>query len=194
MINEDSGVIGEVEKPSVFGMIMNPKEQLEKIRNNPKSLMPVLIVTAVTFIGILLLYYSFTVPPELFEELSEQELQLALNVGKITLIVAGLIGPIFGITLASLIYFLVAKMIRSEVSFKQMFSMFAHLNIIGAIGSIIHGLAVLLIPGINREISITSLESIVNAGGILGAVLNVVRFFEFCNNRKRKRLKFKSLG
>src|SRR5690625_6561621 len=82
MINEDSGVIGEVEKPSVFGMIMNPKEQLEKIRNNPKSLMPVLIVTAVTFIGILLLYYSFTVPPELFEELSEQELQLALNVDR----------------------------------------------------------------------------------------------------------------
>src|SRR5690625_6833533 len=69
-------------------------------------------------------------------------------------------------------------MIRSEVSFKQMFSMFAHLNIIGAIGSIIHGLAVLLIPGINQEISITSLESIVNAGGILGAVLNSVEIFE----------------
>src|SRR5690625_7202087 len=68
-------------------------------------------------------------------------------------------------------------MIRSEVSFKQMFSMFAHLNIIGAIGSIIHGLAVLLIPGINQEISITSLESIVNCGGILGAVLNSVEHF-----------------
>src|SRR5690625_8007442 len=128
MINEDSGVIGEVEKPSVFGMIMNPKEQLEKIRNNPKSLMPVLIVTAVTFIGILLLSYSFTVPPELFEELSEQELQLALNFGKSTLIVAGLIGAILGITHASLIYILVTKLIRSVGSFKQMFSMYGNLS------------------------------------------------------------------
>src|SRR5690625_404661 len=177
MTNDVIGETGEVGKPSVFGMIMNPREQFAKIRTNPISIIAILIVTGITFGSALILYYNFALPPELMEGLGEQEIQMIVTVGKITSIFVGLVGPIFGITLASLIYFLAAKIVKSSVSFKQMFSMFAHINIIGAIASIVNAIVFLFIPYLDPNIVITSLESIVEAGGILGAILNSIEIF-----------------
>lgn len=167
----------QVENPSVFGLVLNPKEQFEKIKANPKSVLAVIIVTIVTFIGILFMYFNFSIPEELSEGFSEQELQLMVNAGKITLLIGGILGPIFGITIASLVYFVVAKMIKSSVSFKQMFSMFAHVNIIGAIGSIVHGLTIMLLPKMDLNVSVTSLGSIIEIEGMVGAVLDSIDIF-----------------
>src|SRR5690625_2387524 len=165
------------ETPSIFRMIMDAKEQFEKIRANPKSLIAVIVVTVVTFIDILFMYFNFSVLEELSKGFSEQEIQLMVNVGKTTLLIGGILGPIFGITVASLIYFVVAKLIKSTVSFKQMFSMFAHVNIIGAIGSIVHGLVIMFLPSMDPNVSVTSLGSIINVEGIVGAILQSIDIF-----------------
>ena len=44
-----------VEKPSLIGMIMNPTVQFERIRENPKILVAILIVTFLTVIGMLMM-------------------------------------------------------------------------------------------------------------------------------------------
>src|SRR5690625_4282193 len=112
-LSEEDEKIG---KPSIFNILINPKDEFKKIKLHPTSFIAILIVTAITLIGTLLIYYSSDTSLEFAEELSEQEEQIASIIGMGIVFVGGLLGPIIAITLASLVYFLVAKMIQSTVS------------------------------------------------------------------------------
>ena len=50
----------------------------------------------------------------------------------ITMIITGLFTPIFGVLIATVIYLIIAKIARSEVSFKQLFSMNTYIMMISA--------------------------------------------------------------
>lgn len=175
-LNEHS--VESTGNPSVFGIITTPREQFEKIIHQPKFLIAILIVTLFTFIGALLTLFNFTLPADIIAELGGgEEAELVLLISKVTLIIAGIVGPIFGILLSTAIYFIIVKILKSEITFKQTFSMFSHISIISAIGALFQGIIMLVVPNLPADTVVTSLGSLVDAGPMLNAVLNSIELF-----------------
>lgn len=167
-----------VEKPSIFGMIMNPTDQFNRIRENPKIIVPLLIVTVLTAIGMALMFQSmdFANEPEL-AGMSEEELMVVTLISQISFVVVGIFTPVFMVLLSTVIFIIIAKIVRSEVSFKQLFSMNTYIFLISALSMIVNGLAFLLVNGGDPEILLTSLNSIIGATGVLGAFLSSIEVF-----------------
>ena len=112
-----------VEKPSLIGMIMNPTVQFERIRENPKILVAILIVTFLTVIGMLMMSSGMELPtddPEL-AGMGEEELMVIAMISQVSFVIVGLFTPIFTIFISTVVLLIIAKIVRSEVSFKQLF-------------------------------------------------------------------------
>src|SRR5690625_4142289 len=167
-----------LEKPSLFGMIMNPKEQFERIRENPKIIVALILVTVITTIGLLLMVNGtdFADENELVG-LSEEEIMMVTLIGHIAFVAVGVFTPVIAILISSIIYIIVAKVTHSDVSFKQLFSMNTYVFIISAISFVINGFAFLAVGNSNPDLLFTSLNSIINAEGPLGALLNNIEVF-----------------
>src|SRR5690625_171541 len=175
-LNEHS--VESTGNPSVFGIITTPREQFEKIIHQPKFLIAILIVTLFTFIGALLTLFNFTLPADIIAEIGGgEEAELVLLISKVTLIIAGIVGPICGILLSTAIYFIIVKILKSEITFKQTFSMFSHISFISAIGALFQGIIMLVVPNLPADTVVTSLGSLVDAGPMLNAVLNSIELF-----------------
>ncbi|MBO1002829.1 Yip1 family protein [Pseudogracilibacillus auburnensis] len=165
------------EKPSIFGMIMSPGEQFNRIRENPKIFVALLIVTALSIIGSILMVTGFdpTTDPNL-AGMSEDELMFVTMGAQIVLILTGLLSPVITVLVLSVIHIIVAKMTQSTVSFKQLFSMNSYIYMISALSFLLNGLVTLFVGG-NNEIYFTSLNSIIGAEGAFGAFLNYIEIF-----------------
>lgn len=169
-----------LEKPSLFGMIMNPKIQFERLRENPKILVALLIVTFLSLVGSAMMATGMedvlrSMPD--MQGLSEEEIVVVTIVSQITAIVGGLLTPVFMILLSTVIFIIIAKIVRSEVTFKQLFSMNTYISIITVLSLLLNGLFTMIFKGGNPEVYITSLNSIVGAEGVLGDVLNSIELF-----------------
>lgn len=167
----------KLEKPSLFGMIMNPREQFEKIRENPKIIVALIIVTLLTIVGMLLMMngIDFMNDPNL-AGMSEEEMMMVTMFSQIGFVIVGVFTPVIGILIGSFVHFIIAKIVRSEATFKQLFSMNTYIFIISAISMIVNGIVFMMIGG-DPEKLFTSLNSIIGAEGILGAVLNSIEVF-----------------
>lgn len=165
------------EKPSIFGMIMSPGEQFNRIRENPKIFVALLIVTALSIIGSILMVTGFdpTTDPNL-AGMSEDELMFVTMGAQIVLILTGLLSPVITVLVLSVIHIIVAKMTQSTVSFKQLFSMNSYIYMISALSFLLNGLVTLFVGG-NNEIYFTSINSIIGAEGAFGAFLNYIEIF-----------------
>lgn len=168
-----------VEKPSLIGMIMNPTVQFERIRENPKILVAILIVTFLTVIGMLMMSSGMELPtddPEL-AGMSEEELMVIAMISQVSFVIVGLFTPIFTIFISTVVLLIIAKIVRSEVSFKQLFSMNTYIYMISALGILLNGLIFMILQVGDPEVYITSLNSIVHAEGVLGEFLGIVEVF-----------------
>lgn len=167
-----------LEKPSLFGMIMNPGEQFKRIKENPKFIVALIVVTVLTVIGmgLMLSGMDFLNDPSL-EGMGEDEMMMVALIGQITFVVTGLFTPIFSILISTVVYLIFAKIARSEVSFKQLFSMTTYIFIISAISLLINGLAFMIVGDANPEVLFTSVNSIIGAEGVLGAFLSTLEIF-----------------
>lgn len=165
-------------KPKLFGMIMNPREQFERIRERPLVWLPLLIVTVLTVIGLSMMAagIDFMDQPGL-EGIPAEELQMIETISKITFIVIGIISPAFAILISTVIYLVVAKIAHKEVGFKQLFSMNTYIYIISVLSMIINGIAFMVVGNASEDTMFTSLNSIVNASGATGALLNMIEVF-----------------
>jgi len=159
--------------PSIWGMIWSPTQQLERIKERPKIWGALGIVTVLFVIGMYL--SSLGIPLEI-EGISEDEMAMVSMFGSITMIIVGVISPIFGALISTLIYFLIAKIARSEVRFKQLFSMNTYIMIISALSILVNGIGIALLGG-SAEMIYTSLNSIIGAEGVLGALLGGLEVF-----------------
>lgn len=167
----------KLEKPSLFGMIMNPREQFERIRENPKIIVALIIVTVLTIVGMLLMMngIDFMDDPSL-AGMSEEEMMMVAMVSQIGFVIVGVFTPIFTLLISAVVQIIIAKIVRSEVTFKQLFSMNTYIFIITAISILVNGIVFMAIGG-TAEIYFTSLNSIIGAEGILGAVFNSIEVF-----------------
>lgn len=179
MTNEMNPEVEEtrVEKPSLFGMIMNPREQFERIKQNPKIIVALIIVTLLTTVGMVMMAngIDFMNDPTL-AGMPEEELMMVAMISQIGFVIVGVFTPVFGILIAAFIHWIIGKIVHSEASFKQMFSMNTYIFVISAISFILNGIVFMLIGG-EAEILFTSLNSIIGAKGILGAFLGSIEIF-----------------
>ena len=159
--------------PSIWGMIWSPSEQFERIKERPKIWGALAIVTVLFVIGMYLT--SLGIPMEI-EGVSEEQLAQISMFSTITLMITGVITPIFGVLISTVIYLIIAKIARSEVSFKQLFSMSTYIMIISALSVIVNGIGIALLSG-SAETIYTSLGSLIEAEGAMGALLNSLELF-----------------
>ena len=148
--------------PSIWGMIWSPTEQFEKIKERPKIWGALAIVTVLFVIGMYLTSLGDPMVIEGMPEIPEEELAAVSMFTTITMIITGLFTPIFGVLISTVIYLIIAKIARSEVSFKQLFSMNTYIMMISALSMIINGIGVALLGGTAGTIY-TSLGSLIGA-------------------------------
>lgn len=164
--------------PSLFGMIMNPREQFEKIRENPKIILALAIVTIMTTVGMLLMLSGVDIVDEAdFVGMGEEEIMMITLIAQFGFIAVGVFTPPIAILISSIIYIILAKIARSTVTFKQLFSMGTYLFIVSAISLIVNGLAFMAVGSGDPEILFTSLNSVIGADGALGVFLNSIEIF-----------------
>lgn len=172
-----------VEKPSILGIIMNPVEQFERIKNNPKVLVAMIVVTLLTTLGMYMMTQGidYTQQPGL-GAMDEDELMILTMVANFTMVITGLFTPIVTVLISAAIYLLIAKITHRDVTFKQLLSMNTYIFVISTISMLVNGLAIMLVGGAaDADTLFTSVNSIVEADGALGALLNSIEIFTIWN-------------
>ncbi|MGM8212175.1 Yip1 family protein [Virgibacillus sp. W0430] len=167
-----------VKNPSLLGMITSPTEQFERIKERPKIWGAMIIVTILFIIGTWLTTLGVDMSMEM-EGMDAESLAMIQTFAAVGSVIGGLFIPIFTVLISSFIYWVIAKIAKSEVTFKQLFSMNTYILIISAISLLING-AIMAAVGVEIEdqnIMFTSLGSLVSADGVLGAVLNSFEVF-----------------
>lgn len=165
----------QVEKPKLLGMIWSPSEQFERIRELPKIWGALIIVTIITMIVAMAQAASVDVTE--FADIPGVDADSFKMFSMITAMVTGIFIPVFSVLILSAIYLLIAKIVRSEVSFKQLFSLNTYLYFISALGGIVNALVSLLVGGGEPGVLYTSLSSILGADGSLGTILTNFEIF-----------------
>jgi len=168
----------QLESPSMFGMIMSPREQFEKIRQNPKVIVILITVTILAIISALLALESLdaTLEAEMMG-FSEDELLIFTIITQITTIVLATILPAIVILIAAAVYLLIAKIANTDVSFKQLFSMLAYIGFVTGLGGLLNGILTYFIAGSDPEVPVTSLNSIIGMEGPLGVLFSSIELF-----------------
>jgi hypothetical protein len=159
------------ENPSLMGMFTSPEVQFERIRQNPKIWVPLIIISILYVIGMIFMALSLDAATLIDQGVPEDQVELILGITKITVAVTGVIAPIFGVLISSAIHLAIARIANYSVTFKQLFSMNTFIVIIGATGLILN-MAIRSAIGGNSEIYITSLAGLLNQekAGVLGSI------------------------
>jgi hypothetical protein len=159
------------ENPSLLGMFTSPVVQFERIRQNPKIWVPLIIISILYVIGMIFMALSLDASTLIDQGIPENQVDLVLGITKVTVAVTGVITPILGVLISSAIHLAIARIANSTVTFKQLFSMNTYIMIIGATGLILNT-AIRYAIGGNSEIYITSLAGLLNQekAGVLGSI------------------------
>ncbi|OAS86584.1 MULTISPECIES: Yip1 family protein [Metabacillus] len=163
-------------KPSIFGMIFSPGVQFERIREKPVIWVPLILFTVLMTIvtAITALNVDYTAVPGM--EMSPEELEMAKIFGIAGAAVVGFFVTPITYLFFALIFWAIAKIAKSDATFKQMLSFSIFIGFISIIGQILNQLIILVIDG-DPTIMLTSVNSFVGADGILGAVLSTIEVF-----------------
>jgi hypothetical protein len=162
------------QSPKLLGMFTSPSEQFERIKQNPKIWVPLIIISILYAIGMTLMALSMDAETLIGAGIPEDQAEIILVVTKVTMMVMGIFSPIIGILISSAIQLVIAKIANSPVSFKQLFSMNTYIMIIGAVGLILN-MAVSYAIGGSPEIYTTSLGGLLNQKTI---VYNSIEVFK----------------
>lgn len=167
-------------KPSLFGMIMNPGEQFDRIRQNPKVLVGILLVTLMLIVGSVLSFiHSAGLTGDLSSDLGVSEAEAAMfsTIMGVAGVVVGGIGSVIVLLIMAAITLAITKMVGSAVKFKQIFSMTIYISFVTSIGTLLNGLIAFLVKEENYVNPYTSLNSIAGAEGGLGGLLMTIEVF-----------------
>ncbi|MGJ7910386.1 Yip1 family protein [Neobacillus sp. LXY-1] len=159
------------ESPRLFGMFASPGTQFERIRRKPKFWVPLIVVSVLYAVGMGLMAASMDVSTLIDQGVPKDQAEMVLGITKITMAVTGILTPVFGILISTVIQLIIAKIASSPVTFKQLFSMNAFISIIGAVGLLLN-MAIKFGIGGNPQIYITSVAGLLNLDkpGVLGSL------------------------
>ncbi|WP_026560550.1 Yip1 family protein [Bacillus sp. J37] len=168
----------QTKKPSLFGMIFQPGEQFERMREKPTIWLPLIILSILgALVGVLAaLNVDYATMPGM-EGMPADQIEISKMFG----IIFGGIGALFGTPIGYLIVggilFGITKIAKSPVTFKQMFSLIIFTSFISAIGQLLNQLIIYAI-GSHSMVMVTSLNSFVGAEGVLGGILGAIEVFQ----------------
>ncbi|MFN7249511.1 MAG: YIP1 family protein [Anaerobacillus sp.] len=164
-------------KPSVFGVLLNPSEQFDKLKANPLVLVPLLLVTVlytiamgITAFGMDSTWLLAQLGPEEVEIFAELEMFM-----RITMLITGLFMPVFGALIFAVIYIIIAKISKSVVTFKQLFSLAVFVSVIGGVGVLFNAIMTTLL-GTNPDIPFTSLAILFDTENVNSLFLSIEVF------------------
>lgn len=159
-------IVEKKKNPKLFSMFWNPGEQLNRIRQNPKIWIPLLIVTILYIVGSTIMAFTMKIEDFMVPGMTTQEAEMIAAIGKTTAAVTGFILPIMTILISTVIYLIIVKIAKKDTTFKQLFSMNTFIMVIGAVGLILNNLIVAAIDG-KAGIFITSLAGLLNSDSAL---------------------------
>src|SRR5699024_10326069 len=131
---EQQGISLEI--PSLFGMFLEQKKQSEMLKDNPIILVPFIIIAVLPTNGmfVIMSQIDFIAQDTELSKMGEDELMFVTIFTQVIFVITGILAPAVSILVSSLVYFIVAKIAKSEVSFKQLFSMNTFIYIISILG------------------------------------------------------------
>ncbi|KON85505.1 permease [Sporosarcina globispora] len=149
-------------KPSLLGMVWSPGEQFDRIRQNPKIWVPLILISILYAVGMFLMAMSMDASYLGLDGMSEAEAEMVMMFSRVGVAIAGIFTPVVVALISSGIYMIFIKIAGSDATFKQIFSMNVYILVIGGIGLIIN-MALRAAIGGNPEIYITSLAGLMNS-------------------------------
>ena len=158
----DTEVLENQQKPKLFAMLWSPVIQFERIKQQPRVWIPLLIVTLLYIAASTLTALSMKPEDFMLTGMSGEELEMVMAIGKATAAITGFFIPIFTALISSLIYLIIIKIAKKNTTFKQLFSMNIFIMLIGAIGVLLNSLIALAI-GNSAAINSTSLAGVLNS-------------------------------
>ncbi|HLQ73050.1 MAG TPA: Yip1 family protein [Bacillota bacterium] len=161
---------------SIIGMITEPKRQFQRIKNRPTIWKPMGIIMVMYIIGTFLSVSAIDVPEELKALQIDDELSQSSSFDIIGNIVGGGLAPIISVAVVTVVYWVIAKIFQSHVTFKQMFSMNTYILFIGAIGVVINGLLTYFF-GDGTSVEMTSLSYYLDVSPTMDVVISSVEVF-----------------
>lgn len=155
--------------PSLFKMFTSPSEQFEKIKENPKIWVSLIIVSILSALGAFLIANGMDTPT--LEGISAEQAASISMIGKVTAAIGGLLGPIIAILIGSAVQLIITKIADSGATYKQLLSMNTYIYIIGAVGVLLNAGIRLAIGG-NSQVNVTSIAGLLNSDkpGVLNSI------------------------
>src|SRR5699024_1874769 len=93
-----------IEKPSIFGMIMNPVMQFKRIKSNPKILVAMIIVTLFTALGMFMMRERINdTRMSGMDDMDDIELLSLTTIANATVVIMGVFTPVFTVLVSSAI-------------------------------------------------------------------------------------------
>lgn len=166
-------------KPSLFGMFWSPREQFEKIRQNPRIWIPLMMVTILYIVAYTVLAMSLKAEDLMLPGMTLAEAEMVVAISKATTVVSGFFVPVFTILISSVIYLIIVKIAKKDTTFKQLFSMNTHIMIIGAVGILLNYLIIVMIGGSSAEAVLTSLAGLFNSKSTVLEMFELFSIWQF---------------
>lgn len=167
---------GKMEKPSLLGIVTSPVETFERIKQQPRVLLPLIVVliisTLAAFLSVVSIDYS-----TLEEDLGAEAAASVDTIATVGAFFGGTVGVFFTLLISALILFAIVKIAGKQVRFKQMFSMSIFISIVSAIGTLLNAIILYFVGGENPEQTFTNLNSLIGAEGALGGFLSSIEIF-----------------
>ncbi|MDE5415721.1 YIP1 family protein [Alkalihalobacterium chitinilyticum] len=167
------------EKPSLLGMVFSPGEQLERVKGNPKVLVPLLLVTLLYTIGAAITAFGMD-STWILQELGPDEAQFFAEIEgfmRVMILVTGLLVPLIGALIFAVVFLIVAKAAgKANVTFKKLYSLSLFVSVIGGLGFLFNGIMTTVF-GANPNTPFTSLAVLMQAEGKLAIVLATIEVF-----------------
>ncbi|HLQ83021.1 MAG TPA: Yip1 family protein [Pseudogracilibacillus sp.] len=168
------------EKPKLLGMLMQPSTEFIKIKQNPVIWKPLIIISILMMIaGVMTaLNIDYTNDPEIQEaiQILGMDDRFMLKISALLAGVANLIIPGLTALITTVIYLVIAKVIKKPISFKQLYSMNTYILFISAIGMIANGLLSMIITK-DPSVVLTSLAAVIQTDNMM--IKNVLIMVEF---------------
>ena len=196
----DSAIVGEAEASDeavatmsglgkVINIIIAPTLALRAIKAKPTILWAMIIVPLFSLLYYLLFWDAYEVQMiKLLElqfaaqgmELTREMLDLQLKIQRVVAPVGSFVGTYLGAVIAAFFYFIIGKIMKKEVTFKQTFSLLMHVSIISSLIFVMHMLLTLILGESNIMAPMTSAASLLPSsmdGSLLSYLLIPIEIF-----------------
>ena len=161
--------MNDKQKPSLLKMFWRPKEQFVKIRSNPIIATPLIIVTVIYIIASMVKALLIRAEDLMLPGMTVQEADMVAATAKAFTAMSGFISPVFTILFMTVIYFIILKIARKNMTFKQLFSMNTYIFVVQAVGLLVNSLLMMVIDSSSGS-AITSLALFNRDWSLLSAI------------------------